>query len=222
MNWLAFDTSTEQASVALSINDKMYVAMNPNLRQHAQHLLPMIDDLLQRANSKLDALQGIIFGCGPGSFTGLRIACSVAQGLAYAAGLPLYPVNSLHAIAADVLAEEKKTDTAVLALLDARMHEVYWAYYPNALHCVESHVCAAEKIQLPSAAPFILAGVGLSTYTAQLAPSIQAQILQSLERFPKAETMIRMVQSGAVAAVSIEEALPTYVRHHVTQGSSHG
>ncbi len=221
MNWLAFDTSTEQASVALYVHGNMYTATNPNLRQHAQQLLPMIDDLLQRANTELGALQGIIFGCGPGSFTGLRIACSVAQGLAYATGLPLYPVNGLHAIATDVLAEEK-TETAVLALLDARMQEVYWAYYPNVLHCVDSHVSAAEKVQLPSDTPFILAGVGLSTYTAQLAPAIQAQVTQSVVCFPQAETMIRMVQSGVVAAVAIEAARPTYVRHHVTQGSSHG
>lgn len=220
MNWLALDTSTEQASVALYADGTLYTAVDLNLRQHAKHLLPMIDDLLLKAHIKLDALQGILFGAGPGSFTGLRIACSVAQGLAYAANLPIYPVNSLHAIATEAF--EQGIKTGVLVMLDARMHEVYWAYYPSLGRCAESHVSAAEKISLTTDAPLSIAGVGLDTYTAQLNATIRAQIHNELVLFPKAETMIQMVQAGLVMPVPIKDALPTYVRHQVTQGSSHG
>lgn len=96
---LAIDASTDQASVALLINGVSISEEQGSQRTHAQILLPMIDKLLTEANSSLNQLDGIVFGCGPGSFTGLRIACSMAKGLAYAHDLPLIPVSSLAAIA---------------------------------------------------------------------------------------------------------------------------
>lgn len=219
MNWLAFDTSTEQASIAVFAAEKMHTAIEPNLRQHARHLLPIIHQLLQDAAMTLSELNGIIFGCGPGSFTGLRIACSVAQGLSYATGLPLYPVNSLHAIANSVL---KQKNTSVLTILDARMQEFYWACYSDSCHFEESQVSFAEKIRIKHDGDLILAGVGLQACIEQLHPAIQSRIVDSFEQYPCAESMIHMVQSGIVASVLSEKALPTYVRHHVTQGSSHG
>lgn len=131
LNLLAIDTSTERATVAITAHGEMHSEEQTNLRQHAQCLLPMIDSLLTKAKLTLNQLDGIVFGCGPGSFTGLRITCSIAKALAYAHDLPLFPVSGLQAIAQDVYQSETDLDegVGVLAMLDARMHEVYWAYF---------------------------------------------------------------------------------------------
>lgn len=126
MNLLAIDTSTELASVALLYNGRLASREQGAQRQHAQLLLPMIEELLTSAGIELKQLDGIVFGEGPGSFTGLRIACSIAKGLAYAANLPLYPVSSLLAIASQ---ENIQEGTAVLSVIDARMNQLYWGYY---------------------------------------------------------------------------------------------
>ncbi len=228
MNWLALDTSTEQASVALSVDGVMHTATETNIRQHAKFLLPMIEELILSANSSYQDLNGIVFGCGPGSFTGLRIACSVAQGLAYALGLPLYPVNSLHAISAEAFEATFAYEHApgltpgVLAILDARMHEVYWAYYTRPNASSSCHVSPAYQIEIPSSGPLILAGVGLETYGPKLNQDIGARVIQQYPVFPQAAVMIRLVESGKIEAVAVEKALPTYVRHHVTQGAPLG
>ena len=99
MNLLAIDTSTEHATVAVTAHGELFSEEQGSMRQHAQFLLPMVERMLGLAGLSLTQLDGIVFGRGPGSFTGLRIACSVAKGLAYAHDLPLYPVSSLAAIA---------------------------------------------------------------------------------------------------------------------------
>ena len=128
MTLLAIDTSTERATVALAVGDTVFHDEKHNVREHAQCLLPMINGLLEKAAVSLSQLDGIVFGCGPGSFTGLRITCSMAKALAYAHDLPLFPVSSLAAIANKVyhVTENLKPDTHVLAMLDARMQQVYF------------------------------------------------------------------------------------------------
>jgi len=126
MNLLAIDTSTSYASVALEFNGTMFVEEAFEIREHARVLLTMVERVLSSAGTELKNLDGIVFGEGPGSFTGLRIACSVAKGLAYAHDLPLYPVGSLLAIAF----EARHMNTSVLAMMDARMNQVYWMFDP--------------------------------------------------------------------------------------------
>ncbi|MCX7118694.1 MAG: tRNA (adenosine(37)-N6)-threonylcarbamoyltransferase complex dimerization subunit type 1 TsaB, partial [Legionellales bacterium] len=128
MNLLAIDTSTEIASVALSLGTAIHSLEQIGVRQHAQHLLPMIQSLMQEQSLQWSALQGIVFDAGPGSFTGLRIACSIAKALAYAHDLPVFGVSSMQAIAFQARAQQ--ADCGVLACVDARMQEIYWAYYP--------------------------------------------------------------------------------------------
>ena len=99
MNLLAIDTSTELASVALLHGGKLFNKEQGSQRTHAQLLLPLIDEIMKEAGLQINQLDAIIFGCGPGSFTGLRIACSVAKGLAYAHDLKLIPVHNLASIA---------------------------------------------------------------------------------------------------------------------------
>ncbi len=126
MKILALETSTEFCSIALSINehihDKEILAGN----RHSEMLLPMIQELLTEVGLTLHQLDGIAFGAGPGSFTGLRIACGVAQGLAYALDLPVVGINTLEAAAQSVKAQK------IIVALDARMGEIYHAAYDKA------------------------------------------------------------------------------------------
>jgi tRNA threonylcarbamoyladenosine biosynthesis protein TsaB len=114
MNLLAIDTSTDYVSVALVSSGAFYVSEKKLPRQHAQCLLPMMEALLQEAGLSLNALDGLVFGRGPGSFTGLRIACSVAKGIAYAQDIPLFPVSTLRAIAEAVWFEQAQNLSANL------------------------------------------------------------------------------------------------------------
>ncbi len=128
MKILGFDTSSTACSVALLIDDKVSALHRIMPMQQAQSLLPMIEELLLSNKITLDQLDAIAFGCGPGSFTGVRIAASVAQGLAYALELPVIPVSSLAALAQ--AAYENLQWEKLLVAIDARMQEAYWgAYY---------------------------------------------------------------------------------------------
>lgn len=127
MNLLAIDTSTDACSVALARGERTGSRHEVRPRQHTRLLVPMINDLLDEAGIGATDLDGVVLGAGPGSFIGVRIAASVAQGLAFAAGISLLPVSSLAAIAAEVFAAG--TVRRVLVAQDARMNEVYLAGY---------------------------------------------------------------------------------------------
>lgn len=127
MKCLAIETSSAACSVALSLDDKIYTSHTIAPMLQSQLLLPMIDELLSSNNIILNQLDTIAFGCGPGSFTGIRIATSVAQGLAYGAKLPIIPISSLAALAQTTYQE--KGWEKILVAVDARIHEVYWAAY---------------------------------------------------------------------------------------------
>lgn len=213
MKLLAIDTSTERATVALAIGDDIYHDEQGSLRQHAQLLLPMIDGLLEKSGTSLNQLDGIVFGRGPGSFTGLRIACSIAQGLAYAHDLPVFPVSSLAAIADEIYHSELDlaSDTQVLAMLDARMQQLYWGCFVRDDISSAEHVSEPADVTVPTT-PFIVAGVGLEAYAAQFPWSLQTQIVKQCVMYPEARAMIRLVKRGQVTAVSAANALPVYVR----------
>ncbi len=123
MKILALDTSTEYLSLALSVDDKVFVRELLAGQSHSQRILPLLRELLDEAGVELTDLDGIAFGAGPGSFTGLRIGCGVAQGLAFGANLPVVGVSTLLALAQASGADH------VIACLDARMGEVYHAVY---------------------------------------------------------------------------------------------
>ena len=131
MNLLAFDTSTDTLSIAVQRGDAVLQHQGPGGAQASATLIPAVQALLADAGLHLRELRAIVFGRGPGSFTGLRTACSVAQGLAFGArgglGVPVLPVDSLLAVAEQARAEHGCT--RVLATLDARMNEVYCAPY---------------------------------------------------------------------------------------------
>ncbi|MBV8342081.1 MAG: tRNA (adenosine(37)-N6)-threonylcarbamoyltransferase complex dimerization subunit type 1 TsaB, partial [Gammaproteobacteria bacterium] len=136
MKILALDTATESCSAALLLDGRTLASEQLLEHGHAQCLLPMIDALLVDAGVALGALDAIAFGRGPGAFTGVRLAASVTQGLAFAAGLGVVPVSNLRALAQRALTgapgEGGESAALVLACTDARMREVYWGCYERA------------------------------------------------------------------------------------------
>jgi tRNA threonylcarbamoyladenosine biosynthesis protein TsaB len=136
---LAIDTSTDACSVALMIDDNRVVESSIIApREHTQRILPMVADLLKEQDVKLKDVDAIGFGCGPGSFTGLRICISVAQGLGYGADIPLIPISNLHAMAQGILRlsldkgvciQTFDSNAVIIPIFDARMSEVYWSAY---------------------------------------------------------------------------------------------
>jgi len=222
MNLLAIDTSTERASVALSINGELCSEEQGAQRSHARLILPMIERLLAEAGQSLGQLNAIVYGQGPGSFTGLRIACSVAKGIAYARDLPLYPVSSLAAIANEAFHSSKLApNVSLLAVLDARMNQLYWGCFNRQDTAVIEEVMAAAEIRIADT-PLVLAGVGYESYLQQLAPELQTRISSYLSIYPKAEAMIRLALRGTIKPVSAAQALPVYIRNQITQGEPHG
>lgn len=222
MNLLAFDTSTDTLSLAVQRGAQLWQHQGPGGAQASATLIPALLALLAQAGLTLDALDAIVFGRGPGSFTGLRSACSVAQGLGFGAraglGLPVLPVDTLLAVAED--ARARHGCTRVLAVLDARMGEVYharcqWLAAAGWQTDGDFGLCAPE--QLPAPAGWSVAGNALAAYGARLAPGAQ-----HLAALPSAAALLRLAPAllAAGAAVPASAALPHYIRDKVAHTSA--
>jgi tRNA threonylcarbamoyladenosine biosynthesis protein TsaB len=223
MRILALDTATEACSVALGIDGRAlqrYVQME---RGHGERLLPMIDELLAEAGVTLQSLHAIAFGRGPGGFTGVRLAASVAQGLAFGAGLGVIPVSDLAAVAQRAAALHPQA-RRVLAVNDARMREVYWAEFSvdgTVSARGGEHVSAAADVGLPmgvAAEAWVAAGRGLAAYP-ELAERCRAGGARvEAELLPRAAEVLVLAQAEASAGRLLppEAAVPVYVRDRVT------
>ncbi|QIL42854.1 tRNA (adenosine(37)-N6)-threonylcarbamoyltransferase complex dimerization subunit type 1 TsaB [Acidovorax sp. HDW3] len=217
MKLLAFDTSTDPLSIAVQHGTQVWQYSGPGGAQSSARLIPAILDLLQQAGLTLEALDAIVFGRGPGSFTGLRTACAVAQGLAWGAQRPVLAIDTLLAVAEEARATHGATE--VLAVLDARMDEVYHAPYRwdgaqgqwQAL--AECALCAPEALALP--AGFVIAGNAAPAYGTRLPSAPQAP----LAVLPSAQALLRLAPAllAAGAAQPADQALPLYVRDKVAQ-----
>ena len=219
MNLLALDTSTEACSVALQTNDVVHDRHELRPREHTRLLLPMINDVLAAAGIAVDELDAVVLGNGPGSFIGLRIAASVAQGLCYGSGAALVPVSSLAAVAVEVFALHR-TGT-VLVAQDAHMNEVYLAEFTagsDRLPCDEGTVRLqrASRIDIvPSGA--VAAGAGWHRYRA-LWDQNRDQLGALLEpRYPRATCLLPLGRRALAAGQTVAPALlePAYIRHNV-------
>ena len=124
---LAIETSTELATAALQVGERIFSREISGVQTHSQAILPAIQSLLSEAGILLGDCDAIAFGCGPGAFTGIRTACGIVQGLAFGADIPVLPVVSLQAMA--VGAKRLHSGNDFVCVLDARMSEVYWARY---------------------------------------------------------------------------------------------
>ncbi|MDB5731436.1 MAG: peptidase glycoprotease, partial [Variovorax sp.] len=167
--WLAFDTSTDALSIALRDGAALWEHGGAGGAQASATLIPQVMRMLARAGLRLDQLDVIAFGRGPGSFTGLRTACSVAQGFGYGAGVPLLPVDTLHAVAEE--ARERFGARRVVALLDARMDQVYAARYVQdgdtmAAEGGEPALLSPEQVEVPPG--WALAGNAFAAYGERL------------------------------------------------------
>lgn len=216
MKLLAFDTATEVCTAALW-QDGEILERSEKESRHSEHLLPMIDALLAEAGVGLPDLDAIAFGRGPGSFTGLRIGAGIAQGLAFGAGLPVLPVSSLAVLAQGVDA------TRVLAALDARMQQVYWAEYVRGADGLmalsgSEQVLSPQAVPLPPGDGWVGAGSGWDAYSVVLRERISAGLRTWREGiYPRARDVARLAADDFVRgkAVPAEQALPVYVRDDV-------
>jgi tRNA threonylcarbamoyladenosine biosynthesis protein TsaB len=232
MNLLAFDTSTDNLSIAVQRGEgesmQIWHHTGPGGAQASTALIPAIQQLMAQAGLPFDQLHAIAFGRGPGSFTGLRTACSVAQGLAFGAGVPVLPVYTLVAVAEEARfkavelgALVAKSRFNVLALLDARMDEVYAAHYEFNSELFNIHgdykLIRPENLVLE---PFwqvgsLVAGNALAVYGERLAIGAASYI----HALPTASAMLRLAPAllAAGQAVSADQALPTYIRDKVAR-----
>jgi len=215
---LALDTSTDACSVALYLNGEVREDFRVIPRQHTKQLLPMIQTMLEEAGIKVTDLDAIAFGRGPGSFAGIRIATGVAQGLAFAAEIPLLPISTLESIA---LSKLQTGETHVVAALDARMDEIYWAAYRSEaglpIAVTPERVDAPANVALPDGTLWCGAGSGWC-YLADMPESVQASVTVSSELcYPTASTMLTLALRDFAEgkAVSPEQALPVYLRDDV-------
>jgi len=220
MKILALDTATEACSVVLGIGEHSigrYLEMD---RGHAENLLPMVDVLLAEAGIGLSALDAIAFGRGPGGFTGVRLAASVAQGLAFGAGVGVVPISDLAAVAQRVV-ELQPGVRHILAVNDARMREVYWAHFEAGTGLQplgEERVTPGSDVTLPpSGVPWAAAGRGLNA-----APSLAEKCRQAggslyPDLLPRAWEILTLARPLVAAGQVLppEQALPVYVRDHV-------
>lgn len=168
MNLIAIETSADACSAALWSDDQVHERFQIAPREHSELILPMVAEVLAEGGIGRSQLDGVIFGRGPGSFTGVRIATGVAQGLAFALDLPVVPVSTLEVLAQGV--HRESGSSRVLAAFDARMAEVYWACCTLGEHELmqiegEEMVCAPDEVPLPAGKDWTGAGSGWRTYS---------------------------------------------------------
>lgn len=218
-NFLAFDTSTEQLSIGVQHGAQTDLRQLAGGAQASATLIPTAMEMLAQAGLTLPQLGAIVFGRGPGSFTGLRTACAVAQGLAFGADIPVLPVDTLLAVAeeARVQAGVGAEPLTVLAVLDARMAEVYSAVYDwDGTHWQARgalQVGAPERVQRPEGARVLLAGNAFEAYGDRLPEGERCTAL------PTAAALLRLAPAllAAGQAVPAEQAMPLYIRDKVAQ-----
>ena len=155
---LALDTSGPACSVALLAGGNTLQAYELEAQKHTREILPLVDKLLQKGGIEKSAIQGIIISAGPGAFTGLRVGAAVAMGLAAAWNVPLLPVSSLALLAATV--QRHSGANKILAVMDARMGEVYAGLYENGACTGEDRVCAPEALPAEWFEGALVAGAG--------------------------------------------------------------
>ena len=224
MRLLALDTATECCSAAVLAEDRLLTREVELVRGHAERILPMIDELLAEAGMSLRGLDAIAFGRGPGSFTGVRLAASVTQGLAFGSGLGVVAISDLRALAQRGLDEDGSV-TRILVCNDARMQEVYWGCFGRGGHglaadCGPERVGPAGSVRLPPSWPDAAGlGRGFAAY-----PVLQGLagvgMRDGWERLlPRAAEVARLaapeVSAGRVLAPAA--AVPVYLRDDVAR-----
>jgi tRNA threonylcarbamoyladenosine biosynthesis protein TsaB len=219
MNLLALETATESCSAALLAGSSLRARSEIAPRRHAELLLPMCDLLLAEAGLARGALDAIAVGRGPGAFTGVRLAISAAQGMAFALDIPVVTVSSLAALAFDAPVD----DAAILAVIDARMGEIYSACFRRGADGLpvligEEHVGVAQALILPEAPAWNVIGSGWASYREAIAARLPAPPRWAEgDRYPQAAAVAQLAAPVARAGggVAADQVLPVYLRDKV-------
>ena len=213
MNFLALETATDPGSIALWRDGKVDGRSCPTGLSNSATLIPLVETVLTDAGLGYGDLDGIAFGAGPGSFTGLRVACGVAQGMAFARDLPLIGIGTLDAMAATSGGER------VIVALDARMGEVYFGVFENGRLRSPIGVYAPDAVPLPEDAGWLACGNGLAAY-----PVLRERLTPIVDRWqpeimPSAEAVVRLAAQAFARGERIDpaDAAPLYVRNKVAQ-----
>lgn len=224
MRLLAVDTATESCSAALLAGDRLLARETELARGHAERILPMIDELLAEGRISLRQLDAIAFGRGPGSFTGVRLAAGIVQGLAFAAGLRVVPISDLRALAQRALDEDGSV-TRTLVCNDARMQEVYWGCFERdsdglAVERSLERVSPPASVRLPPSWQDATGlGRGFAAYPALKGlPGIR--VPEAWDRLlPRAAEVARLAvpELAAGRLLAPEAAVPVYLRDDVAR-----
>jgi len=209
MKFAAFETATEWCSVALWLEGEIRALERHAPNAHAELALPMLERLMEEAGVGVQDLDAVAFGAGPGAFTGLRIACGLAQGLALGRGIPVLGVSTLEAIA------EESGAARVIACLDARMREVYWAAFERDGERWRERLSARctppGALQAPEAGEWVGCGNGFAVYGAMGLARVHPEI------HPSAAAVARLAAPRLAAGEGVDaaEAQPRYLRDKV-------
>jgi tRNA threonylcarbamoyladenosine biosynthesis protein TsaB len=225
MKLLAVETATEACSAALMIDGELTEQFSLTANGHSKLILPMIDSLLADAGMQPSDLDGLAFGCGPGSFTGVRIATGIIQGIAFALDLLAVPASNLAAVAQDFF--DHNNENLAFVAMDARMNEIYWGVYQrNASGYAEllgkEAVIPASEIEFPD-----ILGVGIGSgwkeYHQELLAGLSHRIIRyECDYLPRARAVARLGIKGFKLglAVPVERAMPVYLRDKVAKKES--
>ncbi|NOQ13539.1 MAG: tRNA (adenosine(37)-N6)-threonylcarbamoyltransferase complex dimerization subunit type 1 TsaB [Methyloprofundus sp.] len=222
MKILAVDTATEACSAALYLDGDIQQRFEIAPREHTKLLLPMVDSLMTEAGLRPQQLDAIAFGCGPGSFTGVRIATGVMQGIAYGAELPVVPVSTLAAMTQACL-QQTEYET-IFTAVDARMNEIYWAVYQRDAEGY-AQLLGQEKVQPATEVDALqLTGYGIGSgwqrYEQVLTERLGGQLIGFDADYLPHSAQIALLAAVAVKrgqTVPVEQAMPVYLRDKVAK-----
>jgi len=230
MKLLAVETATEACSAALYIDGIVTERFELTPKEHTRLILPMIDSLMTDAGLKPQQLDALAFGCGPGSFTGVRIATGVIQGIALGADLPVVPVSTLAAIAQDFFDNNSKAQAELSAFnvaftaMDARMGEIFWGVYQRdeqgfAELIGKESVTPAANVEFPDIIG-VGVGSGWGVYKQELMTRLAGRVSYcENDNLPRAGAIARLGVRGFKLglAVAVELAMPVYLRDKVAK-----
>ena len=213
MNILALETAADPGSIALWRDGDVVERRCAPTQSNSATLLPLAETTLREAGLTFAELDAIAFGAGPGSFTGLRVACGVAQGLAFACDLPLFAVGTLEAMA------QESGFNRVIVTLDARMGEVYVGFFEDGQQRGEIGVYSPQHVPLPETTGWLACGNALAAY-----PLLRERLSPFVTRWqpellPSAAGVARIAASRLAHGEAIDpaDAVPFYVRDKVAK-----
>lgn len=220
---LALETSSDACSIAVALATVVSRRHSIAPRQHSQRLFQLLDELLPDGDLRAYGVEAVAFGAGPGSFTGLRIAASAAQGLAYASDLPIVPVSSLSLLAQGALRiGAVTTSDSVLCVVDARLNEVYAAIYRFeaglATLSLGPWACAPGALELDGETPLVAVGNGCE-FLRESSEAVRERIVATYpDLLPDAQDIIPLARRALLAGSIYRpaEAAPVYVRDEIS------